>query len=122
MNYPPIFPAVAADSACTALLGTNPTRFWAYGMAPENETRPYAVHRLISGDPNNALSCTPDCDNLTLQFNCYGRTDAEATSIMLAIRDVVETMGYITGWLNDGIDPDTRLFNKGFFADFIINR
>lgn len=122
MNYPPIFPAVSNDVLCTTLLGTNPTRFWAYGMAPEHETRPYAVHRLISGEPLNTLGCPPSADQITLQFNCYAATDETCRQLVVAIRDVVETMGYVTGWINDGIDPDTRLFARGFFADFIMDR
>lgn len=122
MRYPSIFPAVANDAKCTAILGTNPTRLWAYGMAPDNEARPYAVYRLISGEPNNTLSCVPQDDRVTLQISCYARTDQECRDMIEALRDVIETMGYITGWSNDGIDKDTRLFTRGFFADFIVAR
>lgn len=122
INYPAIFSKVAANAACTALLGKNPTRFWAYGMAPEDETRPYVVHQLVSGQPINHLSCRPSADEQTLQVQCYAKTDKTCRQVLQAVADVVEQMGYITGWINDGIDKDTRLFSRGFFADFITPR
>lgn len=56
---PAIFPLITANAGCTALLGTTPTRFYAFGDAPQGVARPYATWQLVSGVPDNLLSGSP---------------------------------------------------------------
>ena len=49
MKYPPIFQVAAADPAVTALLGTNPTRLYLFGMAPDTPAGTYCVWQVVNG-------------------------------------------------------------------------
>lgn len=62
------------SAAVLAVLGTNPTRLWPFGRAPQNEARPYAVHQLVYGTPDNSLSCVPTEDNFGIQIDAYAKT------------------------------------------------
>lgn len=48
MSYPPVFAYAKASNGVTALLGANPTRFWAFDIAPgpseQGYALPYATH------------------------------------------------------------------------------
>ncbi|MGL4711664.1 MAG: tail completion protein gp17, partial [Shewanella sp.] len=45
----PIFVVCRASTAVTDLLGTNPTRLYPFGQAPQNVAKPYAVWQVIGG-------------------------------------------------------------------------
>ena len=122
MKYPDIFLWVSSDATCTNLLGTSPVRFWAFGVAPQNETKPYAVHQLVYGTPENTLSCTPDSDTIGLQIDAYAQSASAARNIATAIADVCEQHGYVMSWNGEFYEQDTRLYRVGFTVEFYVNR
>ena len=61
--YPPVFATAVASPAVTALLGTNPTRLYLFGEAPQNVIKPYAVWQTVAGSPENYLGTLPDIDH-----------------------------------------------------------
>ena len=122
MKYPDIFLWVSGDSTCTSLLGTSPVRFWAFGAAPQNETKPYAVHQLVYGTPENTLSCTPDSDTIGLQIDAYAQFASAARSIATAIADVCEHHGYVMSWNGEFYEQDTRLYRVSFTVEFYVDR
>jgi len=124
--YPPIFPAIAASSAVKALIGANPVRFYQFGMAPQNVVKPYAVWQRVFGAPENYLGDVPDIDSLTLQIDVYA-TDAPSgaetvRNVAIAIRDAIEPVCYITSWLGESIDPDTKNHRFSFQSDWLVPR
>lgn len=125
--YPPIFPPVAANAACVALLktGSNPIRFYLFGRAPQNVAYPYAVWRQVGGSPENYLGQTPDIDSFVTQVDVFANPSqgaAKAREVAQALRDAIEPVAYITGWYGDDIDPDTNNFRFTFQADWLTQR
>lgn len=102
-----------------AVLGSNPTRFWPFGTAPQNEQRPYAVHQLAYGTPENTLSCPPDTDLMGVQVDAYARSVTEARTAAKAIRDSIESSGsVISAWNGESWEKDTGLYRVSMTAEF----
>lgn len=119
---PPIFSAVAASAAVTALIGGNPVRFYPFGQAPQSVSLPYAVWQPIGGAPENFLGDLPDLDRYSLQIDVYAATGAAAQAVAKAVRDAIEPHAYITAWRNHGIDPATQKHRYSFDVDWLTPR
>lgn len=120
--YPPIYPAIAASSAVKALIGGNPVRFYQFGLADKKAPLPYAVWQRSFGAPENYLGDTPDADSFTLMVDVYASSADSARSVAAAIRDAIEPFAYITAWLGETIDPDTKNNRFTFQVDWIVPR
>jgi hypothetical protein len=117
--YPPIFQIATSSTQVVTLLGSNPTRFWPFGQAPQGETRPYAVHQLAYGTPENTLSCPPDTDLLGVQVDVYARSVTEARNVAAALRDAIEaTHAIISAWNGESWEKDTGLWRVSMTAEF----
>lgn len=123
---PPIFPTVNVP-AVQALLktGTGPLRFYAWGLAPDDVVKPYAVWRQVFGTPENYLGDRPDSDDFTTQIDVYS-SPAQGASVARAIADAIshaiEGVAYVTSWIGDSRDPDTKNYVVTFQADWIVPR
>lgn len=122
MMYPPAFEIASADAGVQAVLGTSPVRFWPFGQAPQNETRPYAVHQLVYGSPENTLSCPPDIDNYGLQVDAYAKTASAARSVAEALRNAFQLSANIVGYDGEDWESSTGLYRVGFTVEFWTNR
>lgn len=123
--FPPIYPAVAASTACVALLksGTGPIRFYQFGINQEQpQTYPYAVWQRVGGAPENYLAGRPDIDSFTVQIDVYAKSADQARTVAAAIRDAIEGASYITAWLGESRDPDTLNYRFSFQSDWFTNR
>ena len=118
----PIFPLVANDSDCVALLGSAPTRFWPMGDAPQGSDKPYATWALITGLPENYMDCPPDIDSQSVQVDCWADTPGEARSVAEAIRTAVEGSAHVVAFNFELREPDTRLYRVSFTVDFWTER
>ena len=120
--YPPIFEYTAASPAVTGFLGSAPTRFWPFGLAPQPGSTgyalPYAVHQLVYGTPENTLGCTPTTDNVGIQVDAYGKSVTEARAVLTALRDAFEPYGYITAYNGETWEADTGLYRASLTAEF----
>ena len=120
--YPPVFEYAAANAGATALLGSNPTRFWPFANAPQpNATGyaiPYAVHQLVYGTPENTLGCTPTTDNVGIQVDAYGNSVTQARSVLTALRDAFEPYGYVVSYNGETWEADTGLYRASFTVEF----
>lgn len=121
---PPIFAAVDV-AAVRALLktGNGPLRFYAWGLAPQPATYPYAVWRYAAGMPENYLGDLPDIDSQTLQVDVYaadvpGQRSEMTRRIAEALRNAIEPVAHITSWRGESRDPDTKAFRFTFDVDF----
>ena len=122
MSYPALFPLVSSSPACTALLGTSPVRFWPFGHARQNETRPYAVHQLVYGSPENTLACTPQTDSYGVQVDCYALTASDAHAVADAVSAALEPHGYVVSWGGEFFEVDTKLYRVMFTFEIMQNR
>jgi hypothetical protein len=120
--YPSFFSTLTGTPAVTALLGSNPTRVYPHGEAPQTVAKPYVTHQLVTGLPENYLADTADMDTCRVQFNCYGATSASALSVASAIRTALEPFGYVVSMNLTGRDPDTNNYTYSFDMEFMSAR
>lgn len=123
MMQPPIFSVCAADAAVTAQLGTNPTRLWPFGEAPQDGVLPYAVWQIIPGGaPENFLADRPDIDSFMLQVDVYANSDASVNDVTVALRDAIERHAYIVRWGAQDTSPETGHRHISFDVDWMVHR
>lgn len=120
--FPPIFQVCAASPAVTALLGTNPTRLWPFGEAPQRVALPYAAWQTIGGLPENYLEDRPDVDSWSIQIDVYADTVTKARNAAKALRDAIEPVAYVTRWGGESRDPKTKHYRVSFDVGWIVPR
>lgn len=125
--YPPIFPIASASTQVRALLGNSPVRFYPFSRAPgpndPGYAKPYAVHQLIYGTPENTLSCPPDIDMTGLQVDVYADSVESARDVAAALRDAIEgANNHVVAYNGEEIERETGLYRVGFTAEFWTNR
>ena len=125
--YPPVYDTLKGNTAVVALLGGNPFRVFVPGEAPQGTTpqqpQPsYLVWQVIGGLPDNYLGDVPDYDTFTIQMDVYADALSKARAVAKAVRDAIEPVAYITGWLGESRELDTRLYRVSFQVDWITNR
>lgn len=117
--YPTFFPTLTGNASVTAALGSNPTRVYPHGEAPQNVARPYATHQLVAGSPANYLGDLADTDHFRIQFNCYADTATAARSAAQVIREALEGSAYLVSFNGSGRDPDTNRYTYSFDMEFV---
>lgn len=123
MIGPPAFEIASQDPGVLALLGTGPVRFWTFGKAPQNETRPYAVFQTVYGTPDNSLACLPKEDNWGVQIDCYAKSVTDARNVAEALRDAFETTrNYVVSWNGEDWEQNTGLWRISFTVEFWTTR
>lgn len=120
--YPVFFPTLTANGSVTAALGSNPTRVYPHGEAPQGVTLPYATHQLVTGLPENYLGTRADMDSYRVQFNCYGATATAARNAASVIRSALESSGYLVSFNGTTRDPDTNNYTYSFDFEFMSAR
>lgn len=104
-----LFQLIKQSPACTAVLGTNPVRFFEFGSAPQLEQLPYATFQVINGAPFNKLSGPAAADQITYQIDAWAKSASEIKALADAIREAIEGSGYIA-FFNTGKDDESGLF------------
>lgn len=120
--YPPIFETAVKSTALKSALGTNPTRLFLFGMAPEGVADPYAVWQVVGGSPENYLAGRPDMDGFTIQLDVYGTTAAQVRDAVKALRDALEIHAYVTSWRGESRDPETKRYRASFDMSWYVSR
>lgn len=118
----PFYQVCKADPTVLSLLGSPEPRIYPFGTSPQDGTKPYAVYQWIGGDPFNMLNCRPDADQISLQVDVYAPTQSASTTIAKAIRYAIETQCYITLYIGNLRDEDTKLYRTSFQLDWLVNR
>ena len=119
---PPIFPTVAASASVTALIGTNPVRFYPAGEAPQDVATPYCVWQVISGLPENYLGSRADVDEINIQIDCYADTYTQVIKVASATRVAIENKAYITSIRGGEREPETDLYRYSFDVAWFVER
>jgi hypothetical protein len=112
--FPPVFATAAASPAVQAVFGSNPTRVYPFGEAPQGVTAPYATFQTVSGSPENYLAQRPDSDEFRVQLDVYAATPTAARNAAKALRDALEPLGYVVSWNGEFRDADTNLYRYSF--------
>lgn len=120
--FAPINAVCAADGGVIALLGPSPQRLYAFGDAPQDCLRPYAVWQTVGGDPENYLAGRPDIDGYTLQIDVYATCAKDVRAVAKAIRDAIELKANITRWGGDSRDPETKDYRYSFDVSWLVPR
>lgn len=118
----PLFEIASQSAAVRALLGERPVRFFPFGEAPQNVRTPYGVWQLVSGVPENKLAGAPEEDTYTVQIDAYADSGAQARAVGVALRDSLESSGYVASYNGEGKETDTRLFRFSFSMDLMADR
>jgi hypothetical protein len=109
MNLPPVFTTLKASSAVTDIIGTNPTRCYLFGTAPQNTPEPYVVWSLPSSTPENHLDKLPVVDFDRVQLDVYAVNPLDCLNLCAAIRDALEPLGHMVLKLDMGKEEPENL-------------
>lgn len=115
--FSPLFDAVENDAGVQAIFG-NPPRVEAFGVAPQNGERPYAVHQVVGGSPENYLAGRPDIDSLVVQVDVYSLSAQLAKQGAAALVAALETVAYVTSWNGEFREIETKLYRISFTVEF----
>jgi len=125
---PPVFALANADAAVRAQMlpaGALPAvdiPLWAFGEATQKPGNAYAVWQTVGGAPENYLAGKPDVDDFTFQLDVYATDGLKCRAIAEALRDVYEAHAYVTSWVGDQKDADTKRYRTTFLVDWIFPR
>lgn len=119
--FSPAFEIAKASAAVVAILG-NPPRFYGFGDAVQDGTKPYAVHQTIAGSPENYLRKLPDQDTLIVQVDAYAQTPKQSKAVVTALVEAFQEVAYVTSWNGEFRDPDTKLWRISFSVEFMTPR
>jgi len=119
--FPPVFATLSAVPAITAALGSDPVKIFP-NEAEQGTKPPYVVWAVSNGTPENYLGNLPDLDQYTTVIDVYAETLEEARAITKLLRDAIEPVAYITAWLGEGYDFETKLKLISFDVDWQTDR
>lgn len=122
--YPPVYELCNADAGVKALIpdGASHIRLYSFGNAPQGVEKPYAVHQLVAGSPENYVNQRPDADGAIIQVDVYSDKATEVRPVAEALRDALEGGAHITSWRGEDRDPDTLNYKFSFDVSFITRR
>lgn len=120
MSFLPIYRALNSDSAVKVLLG-NDLRVYEE-IAPLNADVPYAVWQEVGGSAENSLDCPAKTDHVMYQVIVYDTNQKRAYEAREAIREALETQSYILNPRISNYETDTKLFARGFDANWFLSR
>ncbi len=121
--YPPIHTIVAADTSVQSLLSNGSLlRFYPFGEARQQDVYPYAVWQIVSGQPENYLGQRPDVDSFSTQVDVYGKTWRSAREVGDALQAALEGDAYVSSYLGEMRDPETKSYRVSFTVDWVTPR
>lgn len=83
---------------------------------------PYIVWQAISGQANNHLDAPANFDDTQYQVMVYAATRKQAYELRDAARRTLETLSWINNPSINQHDPSTKLYGRGFDANWILAR
>ncbi|MPW44803.1 DUF3168 domain-containing protein [Acinetobacter guerrae] len=120
MSFLPIFRTLNADVAVKAILG-NDLRVYE-DIAPLNTAVPYAVWQEVGGSAENSLDCSAKTDHVMYQVIVYDTNQKRAYEAREVIRKALETQSYILNPRISHYENDTKLYARGFDANWFLSR
>lgn len=120
MSFIPIYRTLKADAAISALLDVN-TRLYE-DVAPIRTPLPYIVWQTISGQANNHLDCPSNLDDTQYQLMVYADNQKQAYELRDLCRKALELRSWINNPSINQYETDTKLYARGFDANWILER
>lgn len=85
------------------------------GQADIGAAVPYLVFKGIGSEPENTIDCGAIDENDTYQMVIWHSNPKEAEDLRLKARKLLENAGfYYNGKHPDTIDPETKLYGRGW--------
>jgi len=120
MSFIPIFRTLKVDAAVSALIDVN-TRLYE-DVAPYKTPTPYMVWQAISGQANNHLDCPSNLDDTQYQLMVYASDAKTAYELRDLCRKALENRSWINNPSINQYETDTKLYARGFDANWILER
>lgn len=120
MSFLPIFRTLKVDAAVSALIDVN-TRLYE-DVAPHKTPTPYIVWQTISGQANNHLDCPSSLDDTQYQLMVYASDAKTAYELRDLCRKALENRSWINNPSINQYETDTKLYARGFDANWILER
>lgn len=114
----PIYKMLSESPEVTALVGDRIFE----DVAPDDTKPPYVVWQELSGTPRNHLDCPAHTDHIMYQAMCYDANQTAVYQLREAVRKALEQDSYILNSRISGRDPETKLYVRGFDANWFLNR
>lgn len=116
----PIYRTLAADQALTAVL--DPAKQLYEEQAPIDTPLPYIVWQVISGQADNHLDEPADFDFLQFQLMVYDNNLKRAYQIKELARQALQRKCWVGNPAISIYDDATKLYGRGFDANWILER
>lgn len=114
-------PFPIAQTITPAVFGSNPIRFWSFGMSPQPVQQatdyPYAVWQHIVGLPYNSLGCPPTIAQNTIQIDIYAKTPQSLGAAVDATFTAFAVAGTVNSFNNWPREADTNLYRYTLEVD-----
>lgn len=120
MSFLPIYEVLKADPNIALLIDVDIQLH--EDIAPLDPPLPYAVWQTISGQANNHLDSPANFDDTQYQLMVYAPTRQVAYALRDAFRTALESKSWILNPSINHFDPKTKLYARGFDANWILER
>ena len=120
MSFIPIYATLNANTAVTAAINVSQKVF--EDVAPLGTKQPYIVWQTISGQANNHLDCPSNLDDTQYQLMVYASDAKTAYELRDLCRKALENRSWINNPSINHYETDTKLYARGFDANWILER
>lgn len=113
-----VFKALNSDSDVSGMVSGRIYRDYG-GDSPQ---APYLVWSPMTATPENNLSNLPPTDLYTVRVDAFARTEQESDNLIIATRNVMQTLGHVQNIQSLGREPDTKLWRYTLDVEIYRNR
>jgi hypothetical protein len=105
------FSIMSASTTVKSIFGSSPIRIYQGNKLGTEPDMPYAIFNIISAIPYNCLSDSSDMDVSSIQVDIYSNDQTTLESGYNAIRNAIETKGYVTRYSTDDTELENGKYN-----------
>lgn len=120
MSFLPIYRLLNQSSDIAQLINVESRVF--EDVAPDGTAQPYVVWQALSGDAENFLDAPANNDRIMYQVKVYATDQKTAYQLRDSIRAVLEQHSWILNPSINDFETDTKLYVRGFDAEWILQR
>ena len=120
MSFLPIYRNLNASAELKAIL--DPAKQVFEDVAPHKTPLPYIVWQTISGQANNHLDAPANFDDTQFQLMVYDTDLQRAYQVRELARKALENKCWINNPALSNYESDTKLYARGFDANWILER
>ena len=120
MSFLPVFRLLNADANIQAVLGGDLRVY--EDVAPTGTAVPYVVWQEVGGSAENDLDIPASVDHVMYQVMVYDMDRKRVYEVRDLVRTVLEQHSYILNPRISNYEPSTKLFVRGFDANWFLAR